>query len=312
MKSIPILLKLNTIENKDEHIIETHGILIYYMKKQYIVTLHQGLPIKEIIIKDRDKEYSFLLSKNEFIICKWNDLILIPCENTFSNLFVFKQFVKKQINVNSNYYFDTIYNIKYIENDSFPINMIPYNPSNIYYKMTSEISTDFIAGKPIYNDNKLIGIIAKVEGNIIYVIPSLYITKSIEKKDNSIYTIDTLNVTKLGYYKIINNRIYYNKLNNMIPLESYLLLEGDNDKNIHIIINGINKRIKYTPFINTIICNNNMIDIVKNKIHITSSFIHLMKICYNDIRIITKIFEYMDSKKQFNYIINNISYLLLF
>ena len=375
MKSIPILLKINNILDisdksdkldisdkldkldKLEHIIETHGIMISIIKKKYIITLHQGLPIKEIIIKDRDKTYSFILSEsNTFTICGWNDMIIIPFDNMIENLFVFKQFVKKQININTLCSVDLKniiqeenrkstrqqyqrkckkvnidYNnaIKFIENETFPINMMPNNPSNIYYKMNCKDINEYenIAGKPIYSSDKLIGIIAKVEDSFIYVIPSLYIVTMIEKTDNNtIYTLpDNLensetceNIIKIGYYKIINNKIYYNKFNNMISLESYFLLEGDIDKLLHIIYNSlsisnsITKKIKYIPYINNMISNNNTLNILENKIHITSGFLHLMKICYNDREIIMKMFKYVYDKKYFEHIINNINYILSF
>ena len=313
MKSIPILLKMqNILDKSTEHTINTFGILIHYMKKQYIITIHHGLPVDEIIINNEDKKYTFKLSNNEFIICAWNDLILIPYNIKCATLFVFKQFVQKQINFISSYQDDLNLDIKYIKNENFPLNMIPYNPENMYYKMSStSIINESISGKPIYNNNKLVGLIAKVEGSYIYIIPTIYILKSIEKNDNTnIYIFDTLNINKIGFHKIINNMIYYRKFNTIIPLDSYLLLEGDIDKTVSITSRNITKTIIYTPFINHSINNKNTIDLIENNINITSSFIHLMKICYNDNIVIRKIFEYMNDKKRFEYIINNITYII--
>ena len=167
---IPIILKLNSIKNPIE--VQTTGIAIQHNKKKYIVTVHQGLSVEKIIIST-DKIYEF----TNFIVCGWNDLILIPIDN-IPNLFVFKQFVKKQINVSSKYNIDSEY-CKYISNDFLPINMIPGNPSNLYYKMsTSYVIKEGDCGKPVYNNNNLVGIIGKIEDTILYIIPSIYIIKS--------------------------------------------------------------------------------------------------------------------------------------
>ena len=313
-KSIPIILKLHDIGD-DNPMVSLNGIIIFYNKSQYIVTLHQGLPVKEIIFSINNKKYIV----TNFTICGWNDLIFFPF-NESTDLFVFKHFVKKQINVTTSYNVESYHtSCKYLMNEFIPINMIPGNPTNMYYKMSCNKEI-YESGVPITINNKLIGIIAKTENDILYVIPTIYITNSIIKKDNrSIYTIpcNMRDIVKFGYYKIKNNNIYYNKMNALVPLDCIVAIEGDVNKMIPVIMKcNINLRnninISFSPFINTLIQNNNNIDISKNTINITSSIIHLIKICYNNNNIIHMIFENMIEKKRFNGIINSINYTFCF
>ena len=286
---IPIILIVNSINNTVE--METTGIAIIYNKQKYIVTVHQGLSIKTIKIST----YEF----TDFIVCGWNDLILIPINVTFPNLFVFKHFVKKQINVltklNSS--------IKYIDNEFFPINMIPENPPNLYYKMSTSVE---INGGPVYNNKNLVGIISKTEDNILYVIPAIYIIKSCEKIDNT--TIYTLNCspTKINRYKVINKSIYYRKINSLIPVTTYIALEGDKNT-FTITINNKTTIESPIPFINTFIKNSMNLEI-DECIHINSCFLHLMKIVYNDTDLIKNIFRRTDT---IEHKINDITYSLI-
>jgi len=318
MKSIPIILKIHSIMNEDI-MIETSGFIFNFNKLNYLVTVHQGLPVKEIQFNVNDTTHRF----DSFTICGWNDLLIQPIDTTISDLFVFKHFVKKQINVSCKYYINMETNVvKYIENEFFPINMIPGNPSNLYYcmKTTSDFIKDGDAGKPVYcMNNKLIGITCKVKDNMVYVIPSIYLLKSIMKTNNTnIYTLNTDidNIKKIGRYNVKNNnisKIYYQEINSLIPIESFIVLEGDVDKLCNILQSDkMDRRIEYTPFINNNIINN-MNLIIKNKvIHITSSFVHLIKIYYKDISVIKNIFNNMESKTRFEYMIKDTIYYLSF
>ena len=310
--NIPITLKINSL-NCDILEIETCGIFIYINKKYYMVTIHQGLPVKEIIFNIKDIQYNF----TNFIICGWNDLIILPIERIQQDLFFFKHFVKKQIIRTTKFMIDNN-NISYCENEFIPINMMPGNPSNLYYKMKSlkKIIHDGDCGKPIIDSNqKLIGIACKTNDIIIYVIPTIYILQSINKIDNT--TIFSINyqdsINKIDKYKVKeNNTIYSRKINSLIPIDTYIVLEGDIDKEFTLVIKY--ERIVYIkvkPFVN-LISNSTDINIKNDIIYINSCFIHMMKLCYKDNRIIQTIFKNINKCKQFEYIINKITYNLLY
>jgi len=325
---IPIILKLNGLNSSGQKHdileIETRGIFICSDKKYYMVTVHQGLPVKKITFNIKDIEYNF----TDFTICGWNDLIIVPI--TFEiDFFVFKYFVQKQINHTVKYFIDKNI-VNYMENEFIPINMMPSNPSNLYYKIksTETIIRDGDCGKPIIDSkNKLIGIVCKTNDMIIYTIPSIYILQSINKLDNStIYTVNDINnISKIDNYNIKKNKtIYFNKINCLIPIETYIVLEGDKDTKLTITTNkersGIKTRLSYikkkvrinvTPFVN-LIANSTDINIDNRTIHINSCFIHMMKLCYKDNLIIQNIFENMIEKKRFEYTINGNQYNLVY
>ena len=306
MKSIEIILKLyNPIESME---VQVNGILLYYKKKHYIVTVHQGLPVTSILIDG--KEYS------DFIHCMWNDLLIITMnEINLDNVFVFKQFVKTQIDARLDARLDDM-NINFIENEFLPINMIPLNPALLYWKMsTKRTSPEGSAGKPIITkNNKLVGIIGKTEDSTIYCIPVFYILCSIDKSDNSkIYTIDCNydTVNKIDNNKIINNKIYNRSLKIWIPIDCHCAILGDSGKNINISTKaGIIKRLSYIPYINRFIQNNNKITINANKININSCFLHLLKLI--DFKLVVSIMENFESRNNLSSEINEINYTLLF
>lgn len=311
----PILLKINSLTDEIFEI-ETTGICIQFNKKYYIVTVHQGLPVKEVQITLDIKIFDF----KKFIICGWNDLIIVPLDFKPSNVFVFKQFVKKQINITSKLKLDCNL-VKYIENDSMPICMIPSNPTNLYYKIKVErnIIHDGDCGKPIHINNRLVGVISKTIDDIIYVIPFIYIEKSIEKKENSIiYTINEKyeTIIKFNRYKQKNNSIYYKKMNCSIPLETFIVLEGDKDTYYNLLTQNLdtthNIRSLFVPFENKIIVNSNSIMVNKTVIHINSCFIHLMKLCYKDDILVKDIFDKIENQSRFEYKIKNVNYILHF
>ena len=316
MKSIPIILKLSSIMN-EEILFESSGFMIAIKNKNYLVTVHQGLPVIEISININNTTYRF----TDYIICGWNDMLIQPINITIPDLFVFKHFVKKQINVSSKYNID-METVRYIENEFLPINMIPDNPLNLYYCMkATHFIQDGDGGKPVYNSmDKLIGIVGKVKGNIVYVIPTIYLLKSIIKTDNTnIYTFDTdiENIKKIGRYIVKGNdlfpKIYCREINSLLPLETFIVLEGDSLKTCNIMENkSSERRVDYIPFINNNIINNMNLNIKNKEIHITSSLIHLIKMYYKDIDIIKKILNNMVSKTRFEHVINDITYYLCF
>jgi hypothetical protein len=352
MKQIPLSLFIEKNITSDESFeIKTQGTVIYYQKKYYIITLHNGLPITTI----KDQLNNITFTKDDFKLVKWNDLAyiditLISDKYVTSNLFVFKQFVKKQINVTSNYYFADSSDdysgwnniVKYEINDFFPINMIPGNPSNMYYKMkltkTNTVILKYIlSGSSIYDSkNRLIGIIYMQEDQYIYIIPTTYIIRTLEKNDNdTIYTFPTQDdIVKIGNNKVTKNKnsiqsIYSHKINTRVPLDCYFAFEGDIDIFCILTLNNlvdefnklkISKPIKnlqynirkynYSEFTNLLIPNSFNISICENKIKINSSLFHLMRTCYKDIEIIKKIFSTIipGEKKIFNHSINNTIY----
>ena len=114
---------------------------------------------------------------------------------------------------------------------------------------------------------------------IAYVIPYLYIEKSITKQ-NKIFSIDheISKIRKIYRYKVINNKIYYQPMNKYIPISTYFLLEGGSKKQIIVEKdNCIVSKLNFKIIMNNS-CNNNIVKKNdKNQIIITSGLLLLLK-----------------------------------
>jgi hypothetical protein len=278
-----ITFNLQTIEKEDEIDIETKGTLILYNNKKFIIAVHHGNPIKTITINN--KIY------NDFIICAWCDLIIIPY-NIEHDRFVFKQFVKKQIDPTDKYYMNST-RLKFVNNVFMEIGMIPYNPKIMYniLKSTEEAS----AGIPIYNDkNKLAGIVCRfknIEDNInIYCIPVNYILIALNKIDNTkLYSLneDMNSITKINNYKIVCGRIYCPLHKTYITIDSFIAINGDINSTYYITLENGRRKQDNVIVVNNNMTNNNII-INDNNITLTSGFMHLLK-ALDEIELLGKI-----------------------
>nr|QFG74273.1 MAG: hypothetical protein [Megaviridae environmental sample] len=271
-----VKIELQTIFEENTHI-ELNGIFITLKKNVYFVTISHNLPLKNKLFIN-NKEY------NIDLICKWNELLFVKFnKNTefVKDKFIFTQFGKKQINFDDIFYFsENKIRTKYKKEHYFPLYMLPNNPNLIYYKL------DFLnyklqqgeCGKPIYDsNNKLIGILAKSDENYGYVIPYIYIIKSLEKK-NDIYT-NQLDVKKINNYTVKNNKIYYPKMNLWIDIGAYYLLEGDEKLSCNITYRNMSKFTKYKTVENSL--NDINLKYIKEenifKVKVNSSLLLLLK-----------------------------------
>ncbi len=295
MKSINIILNLQTFKKEDEIEVEVAGVLINYNKKLYIVSVHQNLPIKSVIINN--KEYS------NYIICAWCDLIIIPYDS--SNLFVFKQFVKKQMDPLDKYFINDNKAV-FINHEFMEIGLIPSNPTIMYNKLEINYNNNIniLSGQPIYTTNnytnyKLAGIVSRINDNHIYTIPTNYILLALNKKDNTmIYSLnDTNNIHKINKYKVNNDKIYCSLHKMYINIDSYIILNYDNISSI-ILKNGRTINPLFIP-LNFNNYNNNLI-IKDNIVKFTSGFLHLLKLLEESC-LIEKI---LNNKLNFEFIIS--------
>lgn len=243
--------------------IKLNGIYFKYKKEILFITLGHNLPIKK-----------FLYIEDEYfdidIISKWNELLIVKLKNK-TDKYIFKNMRKRDINNITQFYFgDKCHEIKYIKDEYFELNMIPENPRLLYYKFKSkkELFKKGDCGKPIFdNQDKLVGILAKSEDKYGYVIPWIYILRTIEK-DNNIYTND-LNVLKVGNYKVINNKIYYPKLDKYIFLDAYYLIEGNQKISCKMLYKNNKSIFKMYKILKNKINDNNIN--IKNNIVIINS-----------------------------------------
>jgi hypothetical protein len=230
--------------------------------------VHQGYPIKSISINN--KKY------DDYIICAWCDLLILPLlSNDFSDSFVFKQFVKKQMEPTDKLYINDN-KVKFNHREFIEIGMIPNNPTIMYNVYLNDIN-NIIAGQPIYN-NKLAGIVSKISNEYIYTIPINYILTALTKKDNTIiYSLnENINyIHKINKYKLICGKIYCPLHKMYIPIETFVIINSDLEYVLLLkngrIINATLNNITNNNYNNNLIINN-------DKITFTSSFMHLLKL----------------------------------
>ncbi len=251
------------------------GTLVSFDNKTFIISIHSGYPIKQIIINDE--------TVNDFIICAWCDLVIIPY-NTSSASF-FKHFVKKQMEPEDKYFVNST-KIKYINNIFINLGFLPDNHVIMYncLKSFENIKT----GMPIIDDkNKLAGIVSKIDIKdkdndiyLIYSVPIIYILKALTKKDNTkIYSINEAinNINKINNFRIICGKIYCILHKTYIPVDSYISINGDLDTYFYIRLeNGREKRTQMIETENNM-TNNNLI-INENNIKLSYGFLSLLNL----------------------------------
>ena len=141
---------------------------------------------------------------------------------------------------------------------------IPYITATFKEKITNPDLLKGLSGSPIFIVNryydkknnkikhikKIIGIFSQfnIDTNQAYIIPSYLIKKTLDRKDNlNVYTLPNLETTKkIGRFNISNGNIIFHHIFGNIPVSTFLLIEGDSDKDMVI------KELKY-PSSSTII-----------------------------------------------------------
>jgi hypothetical protein len=278
---------------------------MFYNNRYYLISDHQGLPIKYVKIND--------IIIKDYIICNWCDLIIIPFEN-ISGLIAFKNFVKKQINSTDNIFLEDI-KLTFINTIMIPIGNLPNNPSimyNIFNYNSAQIKLS--PGMPIYTNNfKLCGIVSKIMDKSVLCIPMIYIFRALEKIDNATiyklkYDNDINNITKINNYKILCNKVYCQLHKNYIPINSFIAIYGDINQTFNIIVNEVESVCSVNSLDNKFISNSNEIIQNNNRIKITSGLLHLLKI-YKEYHIIDRIIK-MNNESELNVIINNKNIIL--
>jgi hypothetical protein len=218
---------LESLEDIDINI-KLKGFILNYESKNYMITLHSYYPIKKIILNDT------ILEKNDNILeSSWNELLIIK------NIFDDSEYKKiKKIKTALPYINQELYcnndKLTVIDYSYNNINHIPLYPRLLYIVVFS--NETHCKGMPVFQKNKkLIGIISNKYNGKTYIIPSLYIIKTLQKNCNDkIYTINIDDIKKINKFNVVNNMIYHNLLTINIPLDVYLTLEGDKNKIVTI------------------------------------------------------------------------------
>jgi hypothetical protein len=275
-KTVTVSLFIDGID--EEYNIDYQGIHIYYKNKYYIVTIYRGLPVKYVKVNN--------IIITNFIISKWNDLLIIPLNFVHDNIHVFRHFIKKDLDINEKCINNHI-KLRFIQNTFNPIHEIPGNPVVMYNVFKKNVSDNLVCGEPIYNQTGgLYGLVTQnisnmVINNMVFVLPSIYILMTLDKQSNNIYVLDENKelITKISNYKTICDKIYCPIHKTYIPIDCYIVFNCDSDTRIKININNIDRYARIIEFKNpSIILSNSIIKTPSTKgIVLTSGLLHLLK-----------------------------------
>jgi len=226
------------------------GFLFKYNNQTFMISVHHFKPIINTLIGTTDKKP---LRSHKTVL--WNELQIFNCPE---EKYVLNTKVIKTYRIRFN---DTRTNVNMYINSkkatfaSKGYEVLYHTPiqKSLYNKILLEETCDQISiqkykglsGSPVFDDEEhLIGVFSKIkihENKLYgYVLPSIYLIKSLEKTDNeNLYYlhIENYNNLKIGKYEISldtdeNPYIYYPPIKTKIPLEIFFSLEGDVDKNI--------------------------------------------------------------------------------
>jgi len=249
-------LNLTLISSKflNKHIeIQLKGFIFNFLNINYIITLHHNLPIENVLYNTNLMD--ILINSN------WSEILILDATNiNIVNYKINKFYCNKLPNINTIIYIEELntrknYILEVIKYEFLLFDnlqddyLMPY----IVGKFNTPISADILvgmSGSPVYSKEKLIGIFSKYDINlkIAYILPIYIVIKNLTKQDNkNVYTIDTIesprascfaekytNIKKINSYNVKSNQIYYPIFKLYIPLKTFLLIEGDQNKFITI------------------------------------------------------------------------------
>jgi hypothetical protein len=266
--------KIQSLTNADM-ISESSFFTVSYNKKTFGISIHHDYPIDSSTFNDNNiKIYKY---------SNWNEIILYNTDGILINKKTnFNKFALKVPSLNSTYKnaFNKEYNLKYSHIEYLPLKMISSNPILLYYIFKVKKRIDIQSGDPIIDENnKLVGIFSKLEGNNLYVIPSIYILKTFEKSNLYYLDTDISKITKINNYIIKNKNIFYRQMGVPIPVSAYLLLECDKNKKMYFYCNMKRDSMISKDFTNKLEFKiTNYIKMNKTSILVTTAFLSYLLI----------------------------------
>ena len=302
-------LKLITQKfNNNESDIYIKGFILNYNNKKYIITLHQNLPINNVLLNNDNTTNDTL---NILINSCWNELLILEYikTNFYREYNSYNKTQYKLPNINDILYLNynfvnynlNITEITFISFNNIDENMLlPFIIANIINFNKNLIE---LIGLPVLLNNKLIGIITKInnKNNNIFILPVYIIIKTLLKKDNNnIYILNNYeNIKKINSNIIHNNNIiYHNKLKYKIPLYTYFLLEGDFNKIINITLISDTITIIQNIFKKYMLKITNEMNIIINEeksYKITSRLLSLIRYYSKDNILLSELFEIINN-----------------
>lgn len=272
------------------------SFILNYCKINYLISVHHHLPIDSVYDSFNQK----LIIKvdscwSEILIMETNniDLTSIPIHYTFQNKLP-KPGQVMFINTNIMRYESIMIGHVFIPFDNINENFTtPY----IIAKLQTNDNLSGSSGSPVFCDGKIIGVFSKfnIKESIAYIIPIYIVIKNLTKKDNTnIYELP-LKFNKINSYNIKNDMVYHPVLKSTVPINTFLILEGDSKKIFsvrHDITNIMIDSIMTRPKKLTI-SNENFIVNDKSEYKINSRLLVLLKKFNVNKQIIISLFNHI-------------------
>jgi hypothetical protein len=208
-----------------------NSFVLNYNKINYIITVHHNLPI-ESISDIHDKKLNIKVNS-----C-WSEVLIMETDDI--NLTEYSIYSKVQnklpkqgqnifIKTDEHRYETIMVDYEFIPFDNINNDYtIPYIRAKIGKKIEDLAG---LSGSPVFIGDTIVGVFSKfdVRESIVYIIPIYIIIKNLMKKDNTnIYGLDNdLKINKINSYNIKDGLIYHPSLKVNIPVNTYLMLEGD-------------------------------------------------------------------------------------
>ena len=261
--TINLLHKIDTFKLESES--KSNGFMFRYNGNNYIVSVHHFLPITKTTLDTTSETVELNKIKN----INWNELTIYSCPDSkfLLNTKVIKKYKtrfpekKSVIKIEINNKFERYECVDYHIGCVNPLSKLRSIYIKFFIGTINESERLYLvnkyqglSGKPVFDkDEKLIGVFCKTafestteitsEGTKInvygFILPTIYLTKSLNKKDNeSIYYLDIHDFnSKLGKYEIQKDEkssfvIYNLQCNYKLPLDIYVNMEGDEDSKI--------------------------------------------------------------------------------
>ena len=228
--------------DKKSHI-KLNYTTIKYKSKEYIISTTHNYPFKndnikpilwnELLIIEKESISKKNIPELQYKIPDDKSFVILEAENT-----IYELSIDESLTLMS---FDGLNNI-----------YTPYITATFIEKIKNPDLLRGLSGSPIFivnryydkknnkvkNIKKIIGIFSQfnMHTNQAYIIPSYLIKKTLDRKDNlNVYTLPNLETTKkIGRFNISNGNIIFHHIFGNIPVSTFLLIEGDCNKDIII------------------------------------------------------------------------------
>ena len=215
-----------------------NSFVLNYNKINYIISVHHQLPI-ESVSDIHDKKLNIKINS-----C-WSEVLIMETDDiNLTEYSIYSKIQNKLPKQGQNMFIKT--NEQRFESIMIDYEFIPFDNINNDYTIPyirAKISKKIdnlagLSGSPVFINDTIVGVFSKFDiiESIVYIIPIYVIIKNLIKKDNAnIYglLIDS-KINKINSYNIKDGLIYHPSLKINIPVNTYLMLEGDVNTKISV------------------------------------------------------------------------------